>query len=53
MSTVGELSKKYKPEVAQLQAIFPSWDEGDLVFALQDSRGNLEEAVLAISEGKC
>lgn len=51
MATVGELSKKFGPQLEQLQAIFPSWDEQDLVFALQDSKGNVEDTVLAISEG--
>jgi hypothetical protein len=52
MATVGELSKKFSTQLSQLQAIFPSWDEQDLVFALQDVKGNVEEAVLAISEGE-
>lgn len=52
MATVSELSKKYSSQLSQLQAIFPEWEEGDLVFALQDSKGNVEETVLAISEGK-
>jgi hypothetical protein len=51
MATVGELSKKFAPQLSQLQAIFPDWDEQDLVFALQDSKGNVEDTVLAISEG--
>jgi len=52
MATVGELSKKFSAQLSQLQAIFPTWDEQDLVFALQDVKGNVEEAVLAISEGE-
>jgi hypothetical protein len=52
MATVGELSKKYSAQLSQLTAIFPSWDEQDLVFALQDVKGNVEEAVINISEGE-
>lgn len=52
MATVGELSKRYSSQLSQLQAIFPSWSDSDLVFALQDVKGNVEEAVLAISEGE-
>ena len=51
MSSVSDLSRKYSAQVSQLQAIFPEWDEGDLAFALQDVKGSLEEAVLAITEG--
>lgn len=52
MSSVSDLSRKYSAQVSQLQAIFPEWDQGDLAFALQDVKGNLEEAVLAITEGE-
>jgi hypothetical protein len=51
MASVEELSRKYSSQLSQLQAIFPSWDEGDLAFTLQDTKGNVEEAVLAITEG--
>ncbi|EKC97998.1 hypothetical protein A1Q2_07795 [Trichosporon asahii var. asahii CBS 8904] len=51
MASLGDLSKKYSSQLKQLQGIFPSWDEEDLLFTLQDSKGNIEEAVLAISEG--
>ena len=51
MSSVSDLSRKYSAQVSQLEAIFPEWDQGDLAFALQDVKGNLEEAVLAITEG--
>lgn len=39
------------PQLDQLQAIFPEWDDQDLVLALQDCKGNVEDTVLAISEG--
>ena len=51
MATVEELAFKYSSQLSQLQAIFPSWDQGDLAFALQDTRGNPEEAAVMISEG--
>lgn len=51
MASVEELSRKYSSQLSQLQAIFPSWDEGDLAFTLQDTKGNVEDAVLAITEG--
>lgn len=52
MASVEELSRKYSSQLSQLQAIFPSWDEGDLAFTLQDTKGNVEDAVLAITEGQ-
>lgn len=51
MASTEELSRKYSSQLSQLQAIFPTWDESDLAFTLQDSKGNVEEAVLAITEG--
>ncbi|WVR04267.1 hypothetical protein IAU60_001267 [Kwoniella sp. DSM 27419] len=52
MASVDELAGKYSSQLSQLQAIFPSWDQGDLIFTLQDTKGNVEEAVLMISEGR-
>lgn len=52
MASVQDLSSKYSSQLRQLQAIFPSWDEGDLAFTLQDTRGNVDEAAMLISEGE-
>ena len=51
MASVEELARKYSSQLSQLQAIFPSWDESDLAFTLQDAKGNVEEAAMAITEG--
>jgi len=51
MSSVDELASKYSSQLGQLKSIFPSWDESDLAFAVQDAKGNIEEAAMAISEG--
>jgi len=51
MSSVDELASKYSSQLGQLKAIFPSWDESDLAFTLQDTKGNVEEAAMAITEG--
>ena len=51
MATVDELSYKYSSQLSQLRMIFPAWDEGDLVFTLQDAKGSIEEAALMITEG--
>jgi hypothetical protein len=52
MASVQDLSSKYSSQLSQLTAIFPSWDESDLLFTLQDVRGNVEEAALIITEGE-
>ncbi|WWD21897.1 hypothetical protein CI109_106385 [Kwoniella shandongensis] len=52
MASVDELAVKYSSQLSQLQAIFPSWDEEDLVFTLQDVKGNVEEAAMMITEGR-
>ncbi|WVW78945.1 hypothetical protein I302_100908 [Kwoniella bestiolae CBS 10118] len=52
MASVDQLAVKYSSQLAQLQAIFPSWDESDLAYTLQDTKGNVEEAALSITEGR-
>ncbi|ORY24864.1 hypothetical protein BCR39DRAFT_545589 [Naematelia encephala] len=52
MATVEELAVRFKSQLSQLQSIFPSWDQGDLVFTLQDARGNVDEAAMMITEGR-
>ena len=51
MASFQELSTKYGPQLKQLKAIFPSWDQGDLAFTLQDAKGNVDEAAMMITEG--
>jgi hypothetical protein len=52
MAIVEQLSSKYSSQLSQLQAIFPSWDQGDLAYTLQDAKGSLDEAAMMITEGK-
>jgi hypothetical protein len=52
MASVEELAVKYSSQLSQLRGIFPSWDEGDLVFTLQDAKGNIEEAAMMITDGE-
>ena len=51
MASVDGLAGRYSSQLSQLRAIFPSWDEGDLVFTLQDAKGNVEEAAMMITDG--
>jgi hypothetical protein len=52
MASVDELSSRFKSQLSQLKSIFPSWDEGDLAFTLQDVKGSVEEAAMMITEGE-
>lgn len=52
MASVEELVRKYSSQLSQLQIIFPSWEESDLAFTLNDTKGNVEEAAMAITEGQ-
>lgn len=51
MATVQESGFKYSSQLSQLQGIFPSWGQADLAFTLQDTKGNLDEAAMMITEG--
>ncbi|KAJ9214451.1 hypothetical protein DTO166G4_3855 [Paecilomyces variotii] len=48
---IGQLKKKYSNELPALRELFEDWTEDDLVFALEDSNGDLESAIERITEG--
>lgn len=48
----ADLAQKYKAQLSQLKTIFPSWDESDLVYTLNDAKGSVEEAAVLITEGE-
>jgi hypothetical protein len=52
MASVQDLSSRYGAQLRQLKSIFPTWDEGDLAFTLQDVKGNVDEAAMMITEGE-
>jgi hypothetical protein len=52
MASVEDLSSRYGSQLRQLKSIFPTWDEGDLAFTLQDVKGNVDEAAMMITEGE-
>lgn len=52
MASVQDLSSRYGAQLRQLKSIFPTWDEGDLAFTLQDAKGNVDEAAMMITEGE-
>ena len=49
---LGLMKKKYSTSLPTLKELFPDWTEDDLVFALEDSDGDLESAVDHITEGQ-
>ena len=49
---VGELKRKYGDKVPLLREVCPGWSDEDLVFALQETNGDIEAAVDRISTGR-
>ncbi|KAJ6105776.1 hypothetical protein N7512_009293 [Penicillium capsulatum] len=48
---IGQMKKKYSDALPTLRELFSDWKDEDLVFALEDSNGELEEAIERITEG--
>jgi len=49
---VGQLKKKFGSKVGLIKEMFPAWTDEDVVFALQETDGDLETTVDRISSGK-
>lgn len=45
------LKSKYASQLSTLKELFANWSEEDLLFAIQDTDGDLELTVERISEG--
>lgn len=45
------MKKKYASTLPMLKELFSDWSDEDLVFALEDADGELEEAIERITEG--
>ena len=41
----------YAPKLSTIKEMFPDWTDEDLVFALQETNGDLEGTIDRISEG--
>lgn len=48
---LGELKKIYSSKLSTIKEMFPDWTDEDIVFALQETDGNLEGTIDRISEG--
>jgi len=49
---VAQLKKMYGSKVSTIKEMFPDWTDEDIVFALQETEGDLETTVERISDGK-
>ena len=48
---LGQLKKLYASKLSTMKEMFPDWTDDDLVFALQETDGNLENTIERISDG--
>lgn len=48
---MGHLKKMYAPKLGTVKEMFPDWTDEDIVFALQETDGDLEATIERISEG--
>ena len=48
---LGQLKKMYASKLSTIKEMFPDWTDEDLVFALQETSGDLERTIDRISEG--
>lgn len=48
---LGEMKKKYASELSMLKDMFPDWTDVDLVFALQETDGDVPATVDKITQG--
>lgn len=48
---VGQLKKEYGSKVGTIKEMFPDWTDEDIVFALQETDGDLETTVGRITDG--
>lgn len=49
---LGELKRMYSTKLSTIKEMFPNYTDEDIVFALQETDGNLEATIDRISEGK-
>lgn len=50
---VAQLKKQYGSKVTTIKEMFPDWTDEDVVFALQETDGDLETTVDRITNGTC
>ena len=48
---IGQLKRRYVSELGTIKEMFPDWTNEDIVFALQETGGDLEGTIERMSEG--
>lgn len=48
----SKLRQKYKSQLATAHELFPDWSDDDLIATLTEYNGDVEQTILAISEGE-
>ena len=48
---LGDLKKMYASKLTTIKEMFPDWTDEDLVFALEETNGDLERTADRISDG--
>lgn len=48
---IGQLKKQYASQLITVKEMFPDWTDEDIVFALQETDGDLESTIEQITEG--
>ena len=48
---IGQLKKTYASKLGTVKEMFPDWTDEDIVFALEETNGDLESTIERISEG--
>ena len=48
---MGQFKQQYGSMLSTMKEMFPNWTDEDLVYALQETNGNLELTIDRISEG--
>jgi len=49
---MGHLKSMYSSSLSTMKEMFPDWTDEDLIYALQETEGDLERTIERISEGK-
>lgn len=48
---IGELKKQYSSQLGTVKEMFPDWTDEDIIFALQETDGDLQSTIERITEG--
>jgi CUE domain len=49
---IGQLKKQFSDQLLKIKEMFPDWTDEDIVYALQETDGDLEGTIDRITSGK-